>query len=499
MVNWISTLLSIVYALFITPLVIGVLDKDLYGVWSFLNGLLAYSSLFYVGLGAAFIKYLAQYKATNDRRAVNRLASVVLVIYGLIGVVCLLLSIGLAPFVPSLLAAPLGPEAARQTVVAFMLLGSRLLFMFVATVFSGVLIAEERIATAALVNIAGTIGRFIVVPLLLNHGLPLITLAIIMTASAGVEATAMIVVAMRAVPSLRILPALPSLDELRMLYGFGFKAFFIDLSAWLVSYTDVVVIGLLIGAAGVAVYSVPLQLVTYGRVAVQGMTSALLPRLTAYETIGDRAALASAYTRVARVTNYVAGFIALNLLTLGVPFLRLWVGDEFADGSFAILTCLALAGYCQAVSTQTAVPFYQAMNALRAPVIVLLVEGGANLALSIWLAGPLGVAGVAVATLVPTLLISSVFLPANLCRRLQLRFKTLFTSAILPSLCLLAVGVLSNVLLDRAVPVSSYVLLILRGMINLGIAGAVAMTVLPREDTAIAGSLLHRLRRPGSQ
>ena len=58
--NWIASLLSIVYALFITPIVIKALNKDLYGVWSFLNGLLAYSSLLYVGLGAAFIKYLSQ-------------------------------------------------------------------------------------------------------------------------------------------------------------------------------------------------------------------------------------------------------------------------------------------------------------------------------------------------------------------------------------------------------------------------------------------------------
>src|SRR6516225_2063250 len=73
--NWIASLLSIVYALFITPIVIKALNKDLYGVWSFLNGLLAYSSLLYVGLGAAFIKYLSQYRAVGDRVSVTRLAS----------------------------------------------------------------------------------------------------------------------------------------------------------------------------------------------------------------------------------------------------------------------------------------------------------------------------------------------------------------------------------------------------------------------------------------
>ena len=279
--NWIASLLSIVYALFITPIVIKALNKDLYGVWSFLNGLLAYSSLLYVGLGAAFIKYLSQYRATGDRASVTRLASAVLFIYGVIGLLCLVVSVALAGRIPALLARPLAPDDAHQTVTAFMLLGSRLLCMFLATVFSGVLIAEEKIAVTARVTIVATIGRFIAVPLLIGHGSPLITLAIIMSISAAAEAVALTVLALRFVPSLQLVPSVPTRDELRLLYGFGLKSFFIDVSAWLINYTDVVLIGLLIGASGAAVYSIPLQLVTYGRVVVQGMMSGLLPRHTA--------------------------------------------------------------------------------------------------------------------------------------------------------------------------------------------------------------------------
>ncbi|MGH9174893.1 MAG: lipopolysaccharide biosynthesis protein, partial [Vicinamibacterales bacterium] len=395
MVNWLSSLLTVLYALFITPIVIRALDKDLYGVWSFLNGLLAYSSLFYLGLGSAFIKYLSQFRAAGDRTAVNRLASVVFVIYTTIGVVSLMLCLALAPQVPGLFAEPLDPSATRQTVTALMLLGSRLLFMFVATVFSGVLIAEERITAAARVNIAATIARFIAVPLLLGHGPPLVTLAMIMSVSAAVETCALTVSALRFVPSLRIVPAVPRASELRMLYGFGFKSFFILLSAWLVNYTDTTIIGLRLGAASVAVYSIPLQLVAYGRVAAQGMVAALLPRLTAYETTGDRATLTAAYLRISRATNYVAALIALNLLTLGPAFMSLWVGDEFAQPSRVVLYLLTLAGYCYAVSTQTSVPFYQAMNSLRAPVVILLIEAIVNLGLSVWLSTRMGITGVA--------------------------------------------------------------------------------------------------------
>src|SRR5258708_28706659 len=98
MVNWVATLLTILYAFFITPVVIRALNTDLYGVWSFLNGLLAYTILFYVGLGAAYIKYLSQYRALDDRPACARIDSVVLLLYST--TVVLFLSLALASASP---------------------------------------------------------------------------------------------------------------------------------------------------------------------------------------------------------------------------------------------------------------------------------------------------------------------------------------------------------------------------------------------------------------
>jgi O-antigen/teichoic acid export membrane protein len=124
---------------------------------------------------------------------------------------------------------------------------------------------------------------------------------------------------------------------------------------------------------------------------------------------------------------------------------------------------------------------------LRVPVIVLLVEAIANLGLSIWLAGRMGVTGVAVATLVPAALITSVLLPADLSARLRIRVSGLFTQAVWPSLCLLAAGVLANLFIDRALVVTSYAAFALRGCVNVALAAAVGYAVLPDEDlTAVA-------------
>ena len=111
--NWIGIPLTVAYGLIITPIVVRALDTELYGVWSFLNGLLVYSDLLYVGLGSALIKYVAQLRANDDQPGMNRLFSVVFGIYGVIGIVCWGVMIGISAVVPSLFAEPLSAGAAR--------------------------------------------------------------------------------------------------------------------------------------------------------------------------------------------------------------------------------------------------------------------------------------------------------------------------------------------------------------------------------------------------
>src|SRR5688572_2913004 len=98
--NWLVLAIGIVYTFVVTPIVVRSLGIEGYGIWSFLNGLLAYSELLYLGLGSAVVKYVAQYRARNDVAGINRLASVVGSIYGLLGLISLTTLIGISQFVP---------------------------------------------------------------------------------------------------------------------------------------------------------------------------------------------------------------------------------------------------------------------------------------------------------------------------------------------------------------------------------------------------------------
>jgi O-antigen/teichoic acid export membrane protein len=499
--NWVSTTATVVYSLVVTPIVVRALDRELDGIWSFLNGLLAYSGLFYLGLGAAVVRYVAHYHATGNRTALNRLASVVLSIYSTLGLLALGCTLLAAPYVPRLLTQPPAPGSASAAAWTTVLLGGRLLFLFVASLYSGVLVAEGRMDLYNLVGICGTLARFVAVPLVVRTGNPLLALAGVIVITGALETVAYGALASGVDPDLKTVPVLPRRDELRLLYGFGFFAFLLQIAERIISYTDTTVIGVMLGAGSVALYALPLQLAEYARIAINGIVSVLLPHLTALQAHGKHAEFGGAYLRSVRVASFASALLNVNLVFLGVPFLRLWVGDVFADAAPVVLLCLAIASFLQSVATQSQVPFCLTMRTLRFPVLVLLVEALANLVLSIALARSMGIAGVALATAVPALLCSTLFVPAYVARRVGLPLGRVASQALVPSLVLAAALSVLHWGLRLALPSNSYLLLAAKAGASVPVALLVAAALFPaaERDAAVAvarrvGSTMFRRR-----
>ncbi|HUU34204.1 MAG TPA: hypothetical protein VMW48_09070, partial [Vicinamibacterales bacterium] len=396
--NWFVLGVGVAYALFITPVIVRALGQEQYGVWSFLNGVLAYSDVLYFGLGAAFVKYVAECRAKGDLAGVNRLASVVTIIYAVLGSFCLLVAVAVSGFVTSVFAQPLTPEVARAATFTCVLLGTQLLFVFVGSAFVGLLSGYERYDLANAVYLVGVMIRFVATPLLVRPGHePLLTLAVLSAATAGLGVVVLAIVSFRVVPGFALRLLRPTGAELARLYGFGLQSFFIIFAVKLISYTDTTVIGVTLGAASVALYTLPVQLIEYARTAVTGFSGVFLPRLAGLVARQDHAGLRAAYLSAMRFACVLSGWMVVSMIVLGPAFLNRWVGPAFGTPVQMVLLWLAVAAFGQVVSTQVPLPFYQALHIVALPAAVLTVEAAINLGLSLWLAPRIGIVGVAVA------------------------------------------------------------------------------------------------------
>ena len=234
--NWVLLASSLTYGFLITPIVVRTLGVELYGVWSFLNGLIVYSDVLYFGLGSAVIKYCAQFRTRNDVGGINRLASVVASIYGTVGLTCLLLLIALSRIIPVAFGEPLSGEAAHAASVTCVLLGIRLFTIFVASAFSGVICGHDRFDLVNAVQFVSLLVRAVAIPFLLPMSSnPLIALAALTAVMGFLEFGALVVIAFRSIPGLQVFPTVPQWFELRWMYVFGLQSFMILFAVKLIS------------------------------------------------------------------------------------------------------------------------------------------------------------------------------------------------------------------------------------------------------------------------
>ena len=494
--NWISIPITVAYGLIITPIIVRALDTELYGVWSFLNGLLMYSDLLYVGLGSALIKYVAQHRANNDHAAINRLVSVVTGIYSAIGVVCFAVMIGLSAVVPYAFAEPLSPEAARAASATCWLLGAQLFFVFVGSAFSGLIAGHNRYDLANMVNIATISIRFVAIPVILASGRdPLFRLALLTASSAAIHTLMLAAIAYRVVPQLSVRLVRWRRDELRMLYGFGLPSFFILFAVRLVSFSDTTIVGIMLGASSVAIYALPLQLMEYARATVGGFTSVLLPRLTELTTRGDVAAVREAYLSATRFAYFLTAWLAAAMMMLGPAFLTRWVGEEFGGPSQWVLIFLAIAALGQVLTIHAPLGFYQALHLVAFPAKVLMVEAVLNLGLSIWLAPRLGITGVALATALPAILISAVVLPRYLCRRLEVPMRTFVTASVVPGALMFIITSAVLYLTRLVITAESYPAIFVQGLVTVPVGLLVFVATFPVLERRALWELLTLFRR----
>ena len=485
---------GVAYALFVTPIVVKALGQERYGVWSFLNGLMGYSSLLYLGVGSALVKYIATYTASHNQASINRLTSVAVTIFAALGGVALLVFSGLSPFVDGLLADDLPLETARSASITCALLGVQLLCLFPTSAFIATLMGHDRFDLANLAQIGTVLVRFLLVGIVVEGSYPLVRLATLMAATNVGELLVARALAYRVDPSLRVAITTPRAEELRILYGFGVPAFLITFALRLISYTDTTVIGVVLGAASVGLYALPLQIVEYARMAVTGYSGVLLARIAVLHATGDGAGLRRVYLLNLRVAALIASFLLVNVMWLGVPFLNSWVGPTFAEPARWVIIWLSLATFLHVFSTWSSLPFYHSMQILRLPVNVLIVEAMLNLVLSIMMAKRFGISGVALATLIPAG-VSFAVLPRRLARTLSVSTSTWVRSAMLPAAMMGIAVSASHWLMGLWFDASSFPLLALRTIGTLPGAIVVVLVTASREERTDLRARLRKIRR----
>jgi O-antigen/teichoic acid export membrane protein len=175
------------------------------------------------------------------------------------------------------------------------------------------------------------------------------------------------------------------------------------------------VVGAFVSTAAVTYYSIGNALCRYTDQLMGAMTLTFVPAASTYEAAGDTGRLGALYKNGTRAMMTISLPILVTLMTRGRTFIGLWMGPQYSQQSGTVLMILAIALFFSlANNTASAIAFGIEKHKITAKWSIF--EAVANLTLSITLAHYFGLYGVALGTLIPSLLVQVVLWPFYLAR-----------------------------------------------------------------------------------
>src|SRR5271165_1837036 len=93
---------DVVAGLFLSPYILHRLGDTAFGLWVLIFSITGYYGLFDLGIRSSIVRYVSKFHGVNDRNSLAKLINTSLFSYACIGVLSLLLTLCLAPYVSTL-------------------------------------------------------------------------------------------------------------------------------------------------------------------------------------------------------------------------------------------------------------------------------------------------------------------------------------------------------------------------------------------------------------
>jgi O-antigen/teichoic acid export membrane protein len=449
--SWFGLAVNMLVGFFLSPFILHRLGDEAFGLWVLVFSLTGYYGLFDLGIRSSIIKHVAHHTATGDEEELARTINTSLFAYSCVALVLLL-----ATFVGSLYVDRWFQVSAGflGTVrMLFLMVGSAVALGFPLGVFGGVLEGLQKFYWLNLTQVVSTLLRALLIVIALNKGFGLLTVAAI-TVALPLAASGLYILVVRRFIVVHFHKRYVNVASFRQLMGYGSITFIIIVADQLRFQADAVIIGIFLSASAITAFAIGSRLADYAVEPVESMAGIFLPMASRFEATKSTDQLRRVFMEGNRFCAFIMFPVCSTLVILGKSLISLWVGPKYTSSYLILLLLLVPKSLYRAQAASNRVLFGMARH--RPLAMMAVVEGIANVILSLALIRPLGIVGDALGTTIPLLFTSLVFLPLYTCRVVQVPVKTFLRQAYLFPLALCAPLVGTLLLLQHLFQARTY-------------------------------------------
>lgn len=406
--NWLGTIANMAVGFFLSPFVLHRLGYIAYGVWVLAVSVVGYLNLLDLGMQSSIIRFVSQGYTKRDHESASDAVSAALWVRLQISAVAILFSCIIALVFPRVFKVP--ANLARDAQEAVLLIGAATAVTMTLGVTGAVVSALNRYDLQNYIGLGPTAIRVIGIVWALRTGHGIVAIAMCEFIATLANRLLQMWIAHRLYPELRYRLTRPQPETLRKVWSYSFYTFLVTVAVQLVYQTDNVVVGAFVSLGAVTFYSIANSLCRYTTQIISAMSGTFMPAASSYEAAGEARRLELLFRNGTRAMMMVSLPVLITLIIRGSSFIGLWMGPQYAHPSGVVLVILAFPLiFAYANQTASAIAFGIEKHKMMA--FWAIGEGVTNLILSIVLAHWYGIYGVALGTLIPSLIAQFGFWP----------------------------------------------------------------------------------------
>ncbi|MDP8228110.1 MAG: flippase, partial [Candidatus Electryoneaceae bacterium] len=385
----------------LTPFIIQMLGREQFGLWSLLWAFLNLLTLIDMGFGNSVVKFVADAKGKGDMNRQQSIIATLFWIYVGLGGVLMLCVLGGMLFFNQIFNIP--PEYHEKARMVLVILGLRSALTMPFGMFRGVLIGHQKMKVANGYKILAALAYFVSVLIFLRWIPSLRMLALLNMVGGVAPMVAMLVHAKATLPGISLHPKFFNRSVVKEVSSFSMYFMLIHVSTLIATKVDAMIIQTFMMLEMVAVYTIAMRLSEKGQQFCFQLVKTLTPVVAELHGAGDHENIRAVWQRGTKITVAFAAPLLIGLILLAEPLIRAWVGSEFEEDQIMLATyaCRWLAGAAMVMVIHGNTANILSMQGHQKFLAFSLIGGQLlNLALTITMIGPLGLEGVAMATLI---------------------------------------------------------------------------------------------------
>lgn len=343
LLTYLTMIVSSVIPMLYTPLMLQLLGKDEYGLYSLSSSVTHYLGLLNLGLGSTILRYYMRYLTEGNKMMAERVMGLFSLLFGIIAVVTVAAGCILTLFTGSLFAKGLSPAEVSKMNILIIILSINSGFTLLAAPLATFVIGNERYIFQKVSALCFTLAAPILNLIVLYMGHASIGLACV---NVAVSCLVLLVDFLYCTKKLHTRPRFKQMPFgiLKEIFSFTFVVFVSIIAELLYWSTDKVLIGAMISAAAVAVYNIGITFNTIMQQMSSAISGVFAPRVNRLIFSEQPiSAVTELMTRVGRLQYLIISLVLSGFIVFGKVFLGFWVGEGYEEAyPVALLTMIPM-------------------------------------------------------------------------------------------------------------------------------------------------------------